>query len=274
MKINTLLITSLVMINISSTSACINTYAFDLGRGGLSKQQALNEIKEQPKTFKTHQELNDHGVLLIYAQQYDKAIQTFKSIEKSHPNLAKTAANLGTVYELKGDSFKAKYWIEQGMKRDPNIHDGSEWIHVKILDAQLNQQKDKNWIQKNDVLGLDFGEDAAPKAKVKKIKFKDQIYDLKKILAHSEIQMNQRMQFVNKDPITAQTIFNMANIEAYLFNSDVETITSLYSVSEMEGFIDPDFLRQRRDYFETSKWYAFKSQMVWIFKEIKQLFFY
>ncbi|QIO07041.1 tetratricopeptide repeat protein [Acinetobacter shaoyimingii] len=268
MKTNTLLISFLLFMNISSASACINTYVFDLGSEGLSKQQALDKIKERSKKFKTHEELNDYGVLLIYAHQYDKAIQTFKSIENSHPNLAKTAANLGTAYELKGDSVKAKYWIQQGMKRDPNIHQGSEWIHVKILDAQLNQQKDKTWIQKNDVLGLDFGKDVAPKAKVKTIKFENHSYNLEKILVHSEIQMDQRLRFVNQDPIAAQIVFNMGNIEAYLMQNDLQTITSLFDVADMSGYADPDFLRKRVNYLNTSKWYAFKHKIIYSFKRL------
>lgn len=271
MKTNTLLVPFLLLMNISSASACINTYAFDLGREGLSKQQALNEIKKRSKKIKTHEELNDYGVLLIYAHQYDKAIQIFKSIENSHPNLAKTAANLGTAYELKGDSLKAKYWIQKGMKRDPNIHQGSEWIHVKILDAQLNQQKDKNWIKKNDVLGLDFGNDVAAIAKVKTIKFADHSYNLEKILAHSEIQMDQRLRFVNQDPIASQIVFNMGNIEAYLMQNDLQTITSLFNVADMSGYADPDFLRKRVNYLNTSKWYNFKRNVVSMFYQIKKL---
>ena len=271
MKMNNSLIPLILFMNTSTASACINTYAFDLGREGLSKEYALKEMKERSKKLKTHKQLNDYGVLQIYAHEYDKAIQTFKSIEKSHPNLAKTAANLGTAYELKGDSLKAKYWIAQGMKRDPNIHEGSEWIHIKILDAQLNQQKDKAWVQKNDVLGLDFGSDVAPKAKVKTIKFGHQSYTLQQILKHSEIQMDQRMRFVHKDPITAQILFNMGNIEAYLMQSDLETITSLYNVAEMVGYSDPSFLSKRVNYLDTSKWYNFKRNIVFMLKRIRNL---
>ena len=104
-----------LLFTVPASHACINTYAFDLGREGLDEQSAQAELKNLDKKFKTHQELNDYGVLLIYARQYNDAIEVFKGIEKSHPLLAKTAANLGTVYELNGDLEKAKYWINQGI---------------------------------------------------------------------------------------------------------------------------------------------------------------
>ena len=261
----------ILVLNFSVASACINTYVFELGRDGLTQDQAKEELLKKRKPFKSYQELNDYAVLLIYAHRYNEAIQILKSIEQKHPNLAKTAANLGTAYELNGDFSKAKYWITQGMKRDPNIHEGSEWIHLKILDAQVEQKKDKNWIKRNDVLGLDFGRGLEPVAKIKQVKYENQTYDLETVLAHSEIQMDQRLRFVYKDPITAQIIFNMGNIEAYLLQSDLKTTTSLYHFADMTGYVEPQFLRKRVHYLDTSKWYNFKRKIVSIFRQIKNL---
>ena len=138
---------------------------------------------------------------------------------------------MGTAYELKGDIAKAKFWIAEGIKRDPNIHEGSEWIHLKILDAQFAQQKNTKWIEENDVLGLDFGHDEQPKPKIKKIVENGQSYDLETIFKHIQIQMEQRLQFIDTDPITAQVLFNMANIDASLIISgDVEEVWSMYDV--------------------------------------------
>ena len=209
--------------------------------------------------------------MLIYAHQYDQAIQIFKQIEKSHPNLAKTAANLGTAYELAGQSEKAKYWIEQGMQRDPNIHHGSEWIHVKILDAKIQQQKDATWIQHHDVLGLDFGQAAEPKAKVKTVQFQKQHYDLDKILLHSQIQMDQRLRFVDRDPITAQIIFNMANIEMLNYNLADKTVDLLYRRAQDIGYLNPKLIESRLDYFQHSNWFRFKAFFVNAYQTFKNL---
>lgn len=252
--------------------ACINNYALELGSGGLTQQTAQNQLAQGdfPKS-KSVEDLNDYGVLLIYAHQFDQAIKIFQDIEKSHPNLAKTAANLGTAYELAGQSEKAKYWIEQGIQRDPNIHRGSEWIHVKILDAKIQQQKDSTWIQRHDVLGLDFGQAAEPKAKVKTVQFQHKHYDLDQILLHSQTQMDQRLRFVKRDPISAQIIFNMANIEMLNYNLADKTVDLLYRRAQDIGYHNPKLIESRLDYFQHSKWFRFKAFFVNAYQTFKNL---
>lgn len=254
------------------THACINNYVLELGSDGLDQQTAQNQLAQGdfPKS-KSVEDLNDYGVLLIYAHQFDQAIQIFQRIEKLHPNLAKTAANLGTAYELAGQSEKAKYWIEQGIQRDPNIHQGSEWIHVKILDAKIQQQKDSTWIQRHDVLGLDFGQAAEPKAKVKTVQFQHKHYDLDKILLHSQTQMDQRLRFVDHDPISAEIIFNMANIEMLNYNLADDTVDLLYRRAQDIGYHNPKLIEARLDYFQQSKLFRFKAFFVNIYQKFKIL---
>lgn len=196
----------------------------------------------------------------------------FKKLERQHPNLAKTAANLGTAYELSGDLEKAKYWIAQGMKRDANIHQGSEWIHLKILDAQIQHKKDSKWIKTHDVLGLDFGTSVVPHAKVKEIVFQNKHYDLDQILIDSEIQMDQRLKFVNHDPISAQIVFNMANIELAKYNTDDYTIDILYDRAKSLGYSNPQLLEKRKDYFLHSKWFRIKAFAFNLWQQFKTLF--
>jgi len=57
-------------------------------------------------------------------------------IERWHPGLYATAANLGTAYELLGNVDSAYYWIEEDMRRNPQGHEGSEWMHLCILSAK------------------------------------------------------------------------------------------------------------------------------------------
>ena len=260
---NLRIILSLVLLfTVPMSNACINTYAFELGGEGMDQQRANAELNSMDQQFKTHQELNDYGVMLIYAHQYEKAIQVFKEIEKTHHLLAKTAANLGTAYELNGEIEKAQYWIAQGIKRNPHIHDNSEWIHLKILDAKLAQKQNPDWINKHDVLGLDFGLSAAPKAKVEALFIQNQNLNLETILEHSKVQMDQRLRFVHNDPITAQILFNMANIEAVLFSGDEDTIWSLYQRANSTGFQNKALIEQRMNYIGSSNWYAFKRFLI------------
>ena len=223
----------------------------------------LENSKKEPKTL---EELNDYGVLLIYARRFPEAIAIFKKIEKQKSGLAKTAANLGTAYELAGQLEKAKYWIKQGMLRDPEIHEGSEWIHVKILEASIQQKKDPKWIHTHDVLGLDFGAQKQPKARLEVIKIStpngEKNYNLDQIFTHGEIQMKQRLEFVKQDPITAQIMFNLGNIEVVQIKRDAEVPIFMYSSAKRLKFSDQNILDQRIQYVEKSKWFHFKQ---WLF---------
>lgn len=252
--------------------ACINSYTFEFGRKLDNSELKANLHKSRSIKNKSLAQLNDYGVLLIYDRQYKKAIEIFKSLERQYPNLAKTAANLGTAYELNKQPELAKYWIEQGMKRDPNIHEGSEWIHVKILAAQLARQQEPKWIQKHDVLGLDFGLKAAPHAEVRTVIFNEQHYNLDTVLKHSKTQMMQRLQFVNHDPITAQILFNMANIEVVQYNVEDDAADSLYDMAARFGYHDPQLIEARQHYIQHSKWYQFKSMFAFIGLHLKQMF--
>lgn len=258
-----------------SAQACINSYAFELGHqheiSDIDAEEALKTIHPQKIFKQSYQKINDYGVYLIYNRQYQKAIQVFEKIEKMHPNLAKTAANLGTAYELNGQPEKAKIWIEKGIRLDPQLHEGSEWIHVKILDAQIQQKKNSKWIQQHDVLGLDFGTQARPIATVKKVHYLQKQYGLNTVLEHSKIQMNQRLRFVSKDPITAQIIFNMANIEVYQLNNEEWVNETLYDRAGDLGYSNPQLLAQRRDYTQNSMWFLWKSSMMDVFRGVSEL---
>lgn len=166
---NKYLIFSALLINTAYSHACINTYTVDFEVGIPSQEEISSKRLELKKQKLNNEVLNDLGVLQIYEGKYSAAIETFKKIEIMKPNLAITADNLGTVYELKGDFQKAEYWIRKGMERDPNIHRGSEWIHLKILEAKKEQLKNKDWIKHNDILGLDFGDAEMPYAYEKNV---------------------------------------------------------------------------------------------------------
>lgn len=259
----------------TSLHACINSYAFDLGHSheisDIDAEEALKKINPNTIFKQPYQQINDYGVYLIYTKQYQKAIQTLERLEKMHPNLAKTAANLGTAYELNGQPEQAKIWIEKGIRLDPKIHEGSEWIHVKILDAQIQQKKNSKWIQQHDVLGLDFGREARPSANIKKAVYLDQKYNLNTVLQHSKIQMNQRLRFVSQDPLSAQILFNMGNIEVYQLNNEEWVSETLYDMAQNLGYVDVALLKQRRDYVQNSTWFAWKSNMMDVFRQISQL---
>ena len=64
------------------------------------------------------------------------------------------ASNLGTTYELLGDNVKALEWIKKGLERNPKAHGGTEWVHVKNLEAKNGSlADDPKWLESHTVLG-------------------------------------------------------------------------------------------------------------------------
>jgi hypothetical protein len=59
-----------------------------------------------------------------------------KAVEDEHPGEYIVAANLGTAYELSGDMAQAHRWIGEGIVRNPGAHEGTEWLHLRILEAE------------------------------------------------------------------------------------------------------------------------------------------
>ena len=92
----------------------------------------------------------------------DEAIALLKDLEQRHPGKSATAANLGTAFELQGKDQAALQWIREGIRRDPKVHFGSEWVHVRILEAKLAIKADPHWLDTHSVMGLSFGDAPQP----------------------------------------------------------------------------------------------------------------
>ena len=100
----------------------------------------LEQFSEAAGTYKRTGKLedySDYGVMLAYNGEYLRAKAIFIEIENKSPGLYATASNLGTTYELLGQNDLALHWITKAIKINPNSHNGSEWIHVKILEAKI-----------------------------------------------------------------------------------------------------------------------------------------
>lgn len=160
---------------------------------------------------------NDYAVALIHLGRADEAVTILRKIEAQHPGLYATAANLGTAYELAGDNERALKWIETGIQRNPDSHAGSEWVHVKILEAKLALAKDPEWLQTHSVLGIDFGNELVPTEPPRAEQIRDDII----------YQLRERLQFVEPpDPIVASLLADLANLIA--INEPVEHAIPVY----------------------------------------------
>jgi tetratricopeptide (TPR) repeat protein len=150
-------------------AACINTFDSNirmrLAAGDAAEAAAIAARLESD--YRKEGSLargNDLAVAKLLLGQYEDAIELLQQIEQRFPGYAVVAANLGTAYELSGHDEEALIWIREGVRRDPNEHRGSEWLHVLILEAKLALARDPAWLQSNTVLGLDFGNDLEPRS--------------------------------------------------------------------------------------------------------------
>lgn len=168
-----------------------------------------------------HKLRNDYAVLLVRAGELDEALAVLNEIEAVNPGMYPTAANLGTVYELSGDVERALHWIQEGIARNPKSHSGSEWIHVRILQAKQEMAKDPGWLKSHSILGLDFGNEARPHQPTD-----EEIAALCGVSEHGDsqlgllnyhmtVQLEERTSLVKvPDPIVADLLFDLCNVLA------------------------------------------------------------
>jgi tetratricopeptide (TPR) repeat protein len=186
------------------------------------------------------EDYSDWGTMLVYSGQYLKAKQIFQEIEQKNPGLYQTSANLGTVYELLGKNDSALYWIKRAVAINPSSHRGSEWIHVKILEAKIKANGNENYLWTNSILSLDFGDDKIPvnRNNLDLKNLGDQLYD----------QLNERMSFIKpKDPIVAQLLFDLGNILALRANAT--SGLQVYQTAQEYGY-SSELFDKRLSYFE------------------------
>src|SRR5579862_4385206 len=155
---------------------------------------------------------NDYAVALIHRGESAKAAQILESIEQEHPGEYIVAANLGTAYELSGDLEKARHWIGEGIRRDPKSHEGTEWLHLQILDARMALAKDTDWAKSHGVLNLNFGGDPLPR---KPTVWPNGANDAEDVIRALTYQLGERLAFVPPpDALVAGMITDLANLLA------------------------------------------------------------
>ncbi len=198
-----------------SGSACLNRYftvdkeghAHDNGHIGLiyfytnfNKEQLDWELYElEPKIRKEHSYmlLSDYAVILLKLGKTNEALQIFKGLYAHYPEEYQIASNLGTAYELHGDNDSALKYIRRGIELNPYDHEGSEWIHVKILETKIKLKEDPAWLKHNSVLQLTEEQKNDPQ-----------------VCNQLNIQMQERFPFTSPvaDPIMASLFTDLGDL--------------------------------------------------------------
>lgn len=119
------------------------------------------------------------------------------------------------------------------MEIDPESHDHSEWIHVRILEAKI---KGAQFYTTDFLLGQNFGTGKVPISKMSN----EELNQLSKSLYY---QLNERVSFVKpKETIVAQLLFDLGNI-AFLLHHYSDALGD-YEQAKIYGF-DNEIIENR-----------------------------
>jgi tetratricopeptide (TPR) repeat protein len=195
--------------------ACLNTFDEKLLHGTDDQiAEVIAELKQAYASNPTLKNSNDLGVARLLAGKYDDAIKSLRETEKKFPGNAMVAANLGTALELNGEDEEALEWIREGVQRDPKEHYGSEWLHVRILEAKIALKKDPKWLDKNRVLDMDFGPGDLPVAPPALPIEKGGSKEARQLAGQIGYQLFERTKFVKPpDPIVGDLYASMGDVE-------------------------------------------------------------
>jgi len=152
------------------------------------------------------------AVRLILTGKYDSAITMLEAMETANPGDYSTAANLGTAYELAGNNEAALKWISEGIARNPNAHQGTEWLHEAVLRAKVAMEENPNYLKTRHILSLKEGFGDTPGHTAI---YGNNTYAGLTLLKALYYQLGERMLFVKpRDPIVADLLYTLALVES------------------------------------------------------------
>jgi len=177
--------------------------------------------------------LSDKGYLLIVQKKYAEALNLYLNIEKISPNRYSTASNLGTLYELIGENQKAYTWIKKSIGINPESHNGSEWLHLKILEAKI---KNLNDVSGQFLINTDFGSSGVPQTNLSK-------EEVDKLAKAVYFQVNERISFIEpKDKIISILLFELGNLVELI--GEHENALRIFKSARIYGY-NKDILFER-----------------------------
>ncbi|WP_421753126.1 tetratricopeptide repeat protein [Croceimicrobium sp.] len=117
------------------------------------KKELEEKIKRKPQNF---QFKSDLSLVLMQLGMTDSALSILRPLIKLYPTEYNVVANLGTAFELKGKLDSALILIRKGYELNPLSHRGSEWIHIKILEAKIKAKRSNpTWMQRNAIITME-----------------------------------------------------------------------------------------------------------------------
>ncbi len=179
---------------------------------------ARDYFKQRQKDTPNLEYINNLAVALIHLGEVKKAIAILENLEKKYPGQYPVAANLGTAYELNGENQKALEWIKKGVERNPKSHFGTEWLHVKILEAKIAMEQDPEWLNNHSVLGADFGTgEKQDPSEISTTDYLGQKKSLTEIQDALGYQLHERLEFIKPpERVVADLLVDLSKALAIL----------------------------------------------------------
>lgn len=176
------------------------------------------------------------GVRELLSGNAGRAVEILGQLETEQPGRYSTAANLGTAHELNGDLEAALKWIREGIRRNPDSHQGTEWLHAEILRTRIKLREDPAFLRNHHVISLPDSFSAETP-----VRTGDDQRTVAEIGVSIFYQLRERMIFVKPpDPVVADLLFTLGRIEAR--TRILESGIQLLGMSRDYGFSNPERL--------------------------------
>lgn len=116
--------------------------------------QQLSTLRAKPDAA-DYRNQSDIAVVLLKLGKTKEASEILEKLIESHPDDYNITANLGTAYELSGDLENALKYIKRGYELNSNSHYGSEWIHIRILQAKIMEKRRPGWMNTHSIVKVE-----------------------------------------------------------------------------------------------------------------------
>jgi tetratricopeptide (TPR) repeat protein len=172
------------------------------------------KIEKEIRETKSPYRLSDYAVLLLKAGKTQESLDILIALNHNLPNEYKIAANLGTAYEIAGNLDSALHYIKRGVELNPNAHDGSEWIHIAILETKIGLLSNPQFLADRTVLQLTESQE------------KDSA-----VRTQLEIQIRERFPFSpeGNDPLMASLLIDLG--DCYMESGTYEHAKAFFTIA-------------------------------------------
>lgn len=190
-------------------------YQFNTGFNQKRIEQDLRNSLESLSGKDGEKHLSDYAFLMVKAGKIKEALSIYEVLAENFPNSYEILANLGTTYELSGNNRKALVYIEKALKINPDSHEGSEWIHVALLQVKITLEADSNYLDTHTILNLTKAQENDPQ-----------------VLNQLYIQLQERFPFCPgpEDPVMADLLEDLG--DCFLNSTSFEHAKAIYQVAK------------------------------------------